>query len=245
MEQHAPTTGYDPCNSSGEMSYELFLFDADDTLFDFRACERRALSSALKLHGHEEDITGLHQTYMSESAQLWRELEQGKVTKDFLKTERFRRAFVKHAISLSPEDVGHTYLEMLPEAAEMIESALEICELLARRGRVGIITNGFETVQRRRLASSPLAAHIEFMVVSEACGYVKPDVRFFEHAAKVAGTFEKSKTLVIGDRLETDIAGAHAYGLDACWFNPNRHPATELKPKFEIQHLRELKAILG
>lgn len=227
------------------MKYKLFLFDADDTLFDFKSCERQALSLALKIHGYDTDVTNIHQTYISESAILWRELELGLISKEFLKTERFRRTFSKLAVDLSPEDVGHTYLEMLPETCELVDGALEICQFLSFHGRIGIVTNGFEQVQRRRLARSPLAPHIEFMVVSEACGYVKPDVRFFEFTAKTAGQFEKAATLVIGDRMETDIEGAHGFGLDACWFNPSQQTSTNLKPKFEIKHLSELRTILG
>jgi FMN phosphatase YigB (HAD superfamily) len=111
---------------------------------------------------------------------------------------------------------------------------------------VGIVTNGFEKVQTRRLHGSVLAPHIHFMIVSEQCGFTKPDVRFFDHTMKTAGLFQKSRTLVIGDRLETDIAGAHAFGVDSCWFNPAQlsgHPT--ILPTYEIQQLSELYAIAG
>jgi len=190
------------------MKYDLFLFDADDTLFDFKACEKHAFAATLKQHGYEENIEGLYLTYGLESIILWREVEQGKITKHFLKSERFRRTFAKHDVSLSPEAVGDTYLERLPETCVLMDHALEVCQELSQKGRIGIITNGFEQVQKKRLSTSPLAPYISFVVVSEQTGHAKPDVRFFEYTERMIGEINKSRTLVIGDRLEADIEGA-------------------------------------
>jgi FMN phosphatase YigB (HAD superfamily) len=50
---------------------------------------------------------------------------------------------------------------------------------------------------------------------------------------------------VIGDRWEADILGAHLFGVDSVWFNPQKkdRPAGPA-PTFEIQHLSELKKLL-
>ncbi len=61
----------------------------------------------------------------------------------------------------------------------------------------------------------------------------------------MAKSFSKHSALVIGDRLETDILGAHNYGLDACWFNPtNAQNTLNIKPKYEISHLTEIKKLI-
>jgi 2-haloacid dehalogenase len=222
------------------MKYNLFLFDADDTLFDFKASEKHAFAATLKHHGLHHDIEALYLTYGNESLILWREVEQGKITKDFLKAERFRRTFAKHGVSLSAEAVGETYLELLPETCVLIDQALEVCQTLSQKGRIGIITNGFENVQKKRLSGSPLAPYIQFVIVSEQAGHAKPDTRFFEYTEKMIGQIDKSKTLVIGDRLEADIEGAHNYGLDSCWFNPHKKSTLTIQPKYEINHLSQL-----
>lgn len=222
------------------MKYNLFLFDADDTLFDFKSCEKQAFTATLHHHGHTQNIDQLYTTYGIESLALWREVEQGKISKDFLKSERFRRTFEKHHVMLYPDEVGETYLELLPQTSVLMDYAFELCELLNQKGKIGIITNGFEIVQTRRLQGSRLAPLIQFMVVSEQCGYTKPDIRFFEHTAKLVPEFQKQKTLIIGDRLETDIAGAQNFGVDSCWFNPTKQISTQLKPTYEIQHLSQL-----
>ena len=97
----------------------------------------------------------------------------------------------------------------------------------------------------QRIKNSKLDSYISFVSVSEECGYAKPDVRFFEYSAKLAKKFLKSSALVIGDRLETDVLGAHNFGLDACWFNPQLQTRSqEIAPKFEIKHLSEIRHIL-
>jgi FMN phosphatase YigB (HAD superfamily) len=71
-------------------------------------------------------------------------------------------------------------------------------------------------------------------------------VRFFEYSAKMASKFSKASAIVIGDRMETDILGAHNFGLDSCWFNPAQSPRPDgPAPRFEIKHLAELKNILS
>ena len=103
----------------------------------------------------------------------------------------------------------------------LIDGAREVCETLSRISEVGIITNGVESIQNRRIAASGLSDYISFVATSEACGHAKPDVRFFEYAANMARAFSKDATIIIGDRLDADILGANRYGIASCWFNPD------------------------
>jgi 2-haloacid dehalogenase len=227
------------------MAYDLFLFDADETLFDFRASERRAFKQTLEeigaVNGHPE----LFAYYQEVSLELWTGVEKGLFKKEFIRGERFNRLFAKHGIDADGEAAGHRYLELLPEKCELIDGAEEICGYLSSRGTIGIITNGFKVVQTERMKVAAISKYVMFMVVSEECGFTKPDVRFFEHTAKLVPGFSKERTLVIGDRLEADIQGAANFGVDACWFNPLGIPnGTPLKPKYEIRKLSDLRHLI-
>jgi len=228
-----------------ELKYDLFLFDADDTLYDFGKSEQKAFSKTLSNLGITGGIEEYYTTYKIESAKLWRQLELGETTKDFLLVERFRKTLGLHEIQVCPEAVNNAYLEVLSESVYLHDYALKILEFLHGLGEVGIITNGVEIVQKRKLQKSGLGSYVSFMTVSEKCGYAKPDIRFFEHTMTKAKSVSKKRTLVIGDRLETDIAGAHAFGVDSCWYNPKKsmnHDA--LEPKFQIDHLSQLEKIV-
>ncbi len=196
--------------------------------------------------GLSAQTKAIYEIYKKESALLWFQLEQGKVTKDFLKTERFRRTFEAFALDVPARAASDVYLEILPQTVILLDYAVEICQHLSERAEVGIITNGIETVQKRRLQNSGLAPFISFIAVSEECGFAKPDVRFFEHSSKMARRFSKEKSLVIGDRLETDIQGAHDFGVDACFYNPARLSiSSSHKPRYEISHLSQLHEVVG
>ena len=226
------------------MKYSLFLFDLDDTLLDFRASEKlsfeRALS-ALSLTASDS----LFATYQVENRELWRLFEEGKTTKDELKVERFRKTFALHSIDADPHMASHRYLEALPETVVLIDHAVEILEWLSDKGEIGIITNGIHHTQTQRIQNSPLGKYISFVAVSEECGFAKPDVRFFEYSAKMAKNFDKKKSLVIGDRFEADILGAHQFGVDSVWFNPQKKDRPEAPvPSYEIVHLSEMKKFI-
>lgn len=227
------------------MSYDLFLFDADETLFDFRASEKISLARAFAELGVTENHDRIFATYRKESERLWQLLEQGKTTKDFLKTERFRLTCAAHGLELDAVRLGDLYLDLLPDNVVLIDHAAEILEYLAPKGEIGILTNGIERVQTRRLETSGLGKYVSFMAVSEACGFAKPDRRFFEYGVGLAKSFSPARSIMIGDRLEADIVGGHRFGLDTVWFNPlaSAHSG-DVRPTHEIRHLSELRKIL-
>jgi 2-haloacid dehalogenase len=223
------------------MKHTLFLFDLDDTLLDFKASEKLSFVRTLEALGVHEGIDTLFPQYQAINIALWREFETGTVSKDFLKVERFRKTFAQNGLDLDPAAASHLYLESLSETVVLIDGAKQVCETLCAIGEVGIITNGVEHIQTRRIASSGLKDHISFVSTSEACGYAKPDSRFFDYAAKMARAFAPIETVIVGDRLDADILGANRFGIDSCWFNPDKlQNATEAVPTCEVDSLHAI-----
>lgn len=222
-------------------NYDLFLFDLDDTLLDFRASEVLSFQRTMEELGLQTLTASLFAEYQVVNPSLWKLFEEGKISKDHLKVERFRRILESHQIDLDPEKVSHQYLETLPETVVLYDQAAEVCQKLTEWGEIGIITNGISSVQSRRIQNSAIAPYISFVCVSDDCGYAKPDIRFFEHSVKMAKSFFKDKSLVIGDRIDIDVQGALNFGVDSCWFNPKKiSHATGLVPSYEIHHLSQL-----
>jgi YjjG family noncanonical pyrimidine nucleotidase len=223
--------------------YRLFLFDADDTLFDFRRSERTAFASTLLEAGvPEERALELLPRYREISHELWGYLEQGRVTQEELRTERFRRLYSAYAIAADPAQAGLSYLDHLSRGTHLIDGALEVCLALKERGaRLGIVTNGFKRVQEPRFRASPLATVIGELVISEEFGAAKPDPRIFHHALERVSHLDRDTAVFVGDRLESDIAGAHRAGLASCWFNARGETnGTGIRPSHEISRLEEL-----
>lgn len=224
------------------MKYNLFLFDLDDTLLDFKESERLSFFSGMESLGLKSDHHELFKLYQTENNALWKLFEQGLTTKDHLKVERFRKVFDAFNIDIDPELASKRYLETLPDTVVLIDHAEEICEFLSGHGEIGIITNGIHHVQTQRINNSKIKPYISFVSVSDMCGHAKPDPRFFEFSARMAKNFSKDSTIIIGDRFDADILGAHRFGIDSCWFNPHQQKKlSEINPTYEIRHLSEIK----
>jgi putative hydrolase of the HAD superfamily len=80
-------------------------------------------------------------------------------------------------------------------------------------------TSSSEEVIRFALAQHHLAEHLSFVIVSSAYGVRKPNPWLYEVAAARLGV-DARDVWFIGDRLDTDVAGARAAGMTAVWFNP-------------------------
>lgn len=227
------------------MKYNLFLFDLDDTLLDFQASEKLSFKSTFNNFNISDDlIDALHKTYKVENNLLWKQIEKGEIDKDFLKVERFKRTLDIHKIEIPPHKMSDFYLEQLPKNVVLIDGAVEILAHLKSFGEIGIITNGIEATQRQRINNSPLKDYIDFIAVSEECGYAKPDIRFFEYAASKASVFIKDKTIIVGDRIEADILGANNFGIDSCWFNPHDQPLIEgVLPSYVVKSLHDISKL--
>jgi HAD superfamily hydrolase (TIGR01662 family) len=79
---------------------------------------------------------------------------------------------------------------------------------------------------RYELGKHGLAEHLAFIVVSADYSVRKPHVLLFETAAARLGVLPED-IWFMGDRVDTDVAGAKAAGMTAVWFNPNKRPGSD------------------
>lgn len=228
------------------MKYDLLFFDADDTLLDFKKSEDISFQITLEKHGLADHQKKLHQSYKIINHRLWNDHAEGKISKDFLKVERFRKLLEVNNLNGDPWKLSDDYLDTLPDKVFLIDGALELLQALHKKIPLIIITNGIGETQHKRLHNSGIKPLIDLMVVSEECGHTKPDQRIFNHTFNLLNkTHLTSRTLMIGDKLETDILGANNIGIDSCWFNPEKEKNdTSIVPTYEIQKLADLLRFL-
>jgi len=227
--------------------YDLVFLDADDTLLDFGKSERLALEATLAPLGIEVDGT-VFGTYVRINARAWAAVEAGTLDREVLKARRFAELFEALGLSADPSSAaraGEAYLDSLSEQAWLLEGALETCALLRARARLVLLTNGITRVQRGRLARSGLDRAVDAVVISEEAGFAKPDPRVFELGASLVGLSDKTRMLIVGDSLSSDIQGGVNYGIDSCWYNPRRLPLGKPQPTYEVATLAELPHLLG
>ena len=227
------------------MKYELLLFDADGTLFDFEKCEADALSNTLSrfnISFPDEDLSAL---FKRVNIKIWEEFENKLITAGELKTERFRRYFSLINVDADPQEFSNEYLLNLSRGTDLLPGALDLIKSIHTDFKIVIITNGLTSVQKPRFENSAIFPYVDKYVISEEFGIPKPNKEIFEHALSVAGHAEKSTTLMIGDKLSSDIKGGINFGVDTCWYNPYSKPnSSDIKPMYEIKSLPELKQII-
>jgi putative hydrolase of the HAD superfamily len=81
-------------------------------------------------------------------------------------------------------------------------------------------TSFSEAVIRYELGKHGLAEHLAFVMVSSDYAVRKPNVLLFETAAARLGV-HPNDIWFMGDRVDTDVAGAKAAGMTAVWFARN------------------------
>jgi 2-haloacid dehalogenase len=144
-----------------------------------------------------------------------------------------------------PEAFSQQYLANLGDCTDLIPGARDLLEALDGAVHLALITNGLKEVQRSRLAKSGLRRYFEAVVISDEEGVSKPEPGIFDVAFDRMGHPPKDAVLMIGDSLTSDMRGAVCYGIDACWFNPERLPHDPAVPvRYEIRHLDELRLLL-
>ncbi len=85
--------------------------------------------------------------------------------------------------------------------------------------RLGIVTNGYTTMQRRKIHHHRLASVVDFVLISEEAGVHKPEKAIFDLAlGKAEATAERS--VFVGDTPAADIDGARNAGLHAVLMDP-------------------------
>ncbi len=227
--------------------FTTLLFDADDTLLDFYMDERQALIRALTHYGvptTEENI----KIYSDINQGMWKQLEKGEITKPELKRTRFKKFFdaIGFECDEEPLTVNEYYLSLLGEGGNTLEGAVETVKALHEQGfELHIITNGVAQTQAKRLTRSGLLPYINEVFVSETIGYQKPRKEYFDAVLDSINEKDKSKILVIGDSLTSDIQGAMNAGLPCCWLNRyGKELPEEYSVDWTIRDIREINNIV-
>ena len=222
------------------MKYTTVLFDADDTLFDFGAAEHEAITGVLSNFGLPHDESVINE-YSRINTGFWKMLERGEIKKDELKYRRFEAFCEYYGFAVDARAMAEEYMALLSRQNQMIDGAPEICERLFGKCRLYIITNGIKFIQEGRLSTSPLKKYFDKVFISEVIGFDKPSREYFDAVVKEIPDFDKSKTLVVGDSLTSDIKGGINFGFDTCWFNPKGKDRPDgLSITYEIKTLDEI-----
>ena len=225
--------------------YDLLLCDADDTLFDFGKAEENAFADACAVMGFAA-TKELLEIYSVINEALWKLLEQGGITQKVLRVRRFEQFLEKICrTDLDAQAMSDAFVQSLGRQSVPIDGAIEAIARWSKIVPVIIVTNGIAKVQHNRMNGSEVRHYIRGMVISEEVGAAKPDPKMMEVGMEMAGVTDKSRVLMLGDSLSSDMAAAANAQVDACWYNPKKNVNKKGLPiRYEITDLDDVDGIL-
>ena len=135
--------------------------------------------------------------------------------------------------TLLVEEPGKHLWEM---AITPIPNVLEVLTTLKRRYRLGVISNTVgsgDAELTEALDKAGIRRLIDALVTSRDFGKAKPDPAIYAEGARRLGV-PLDETVMVGDRLDTDVAGALHAGIPGIWL---RHPGAIALPGIAPSHI--------
>lgn len=201
--------------------FDYVLLDADETIFDFKRAEAHSFKLMLEQFGVEYTDERLS-LYSGINLKMWKALERGEVTRERLKTLRFDMFFEQIGVSgIDTVAVNDCYLTNLSNSTFLIDGAVEFVKELSKYCKIYLATNGLTKAQTGRFSKSAVKDYIDGMFISEQIGYAKPDKAYFDYIFSELKITDKSRVIMVGDSLTSDMQGGRNAGITTCLYSRN------------------------
>lgn len=221
------------------------FFDLDDTLCDYAGARRERLRHAFLQTG-DPRLAGLPVAAMNELISRSIALHPHGVDHfpELLTAEGVGDQEA-HARAMTWYRTHRFHgLALFPDAVRVV--AATRCDDRGRCRPVGVITNGPADVQRAKLNLLGVEGIVDFTLVSGEFGVGKPDPAIFGEALRRAGV-PPADSLMVGDTLEYDVAGAGASGVRSAWLHAGdgRRGPGQPVPDATITELADVLTLIG
>lgn len=200
------------------------FFDLDRTLWDFDSNSRSCLEELYReynLDAFQDDVNDFIEDYMAINKTLWARYREGSISKDELRIIRFQKALqnIGYNDRLGIREIAEKYLDRCPMLPGVIPEAKQTVQILSELHNIHILTNGFRSVQLRKLSNTGIGSYINHVITSEDAQTAKPNRGIFDYAMHVTGA-TKMNSVMIGDSHDVDVIGARLMGWKTIWFDP-------------------------
>jgi len=230
------------------MPYKDLFFDLDHTIWDFELNSKETLWDLhLKYELEAKGINNFDEFYSIYSVhnhKLWDRYSKGFIKQEELRWKRIYLSLLDYKIAdeaLSKE-MSVDYLDILPNKKNLFPYTIEILDYLKNKDyKMHLITNGFESVQFKKIKNSNIADYFTEVITSEGSNSLKPNKEIFEYALKASGA-KLETSIMIGDNESADIQGAINVGMDSIFVNHLQIQPT-VPATHTITHLKELENI--
>lgn len=225
---------------------KAILWDIDGTVLDFIKSQTESIRACFKKYGLGDCTDEMLDRYTQINQHYWEELELEKISKQQVLEYRFVDFFKEYNISsVSANEFNIAYESGLPDYINILGNSIDVISKLKGRIKQYAVTNGAFFVQEKRLEKSRLNDLLDGAFISDAVGYEKPSVKFFDYVFQNIEHFNRDEIMIVGDSLTSDMLGGNNAGIICCWFNPNKNKNdTNVKIDYEITNLNEVFDII-
>ncbi len=231
------------------MPIRAVLFDWGGTLvrddqLDFGVCLRAACEAAVA-HGVHVSPEVFARAFASALPPYVPGITTAASRADTVLTAAFRHTG-EHASATLVADVTAAFAAADMARQELFEDARALLGGLKYRGyRIGVVTNTLfpATYWAPHFQRLGIAGYIDVLSSSADLGVLKPHPGLYEHALAALGV-ACSEAVFVGDRLETDIAGARSANIPAILIDRSG-TAPAMVGCTVVSHLSALSGVLG
>ena len=230
------------------MAYKDLFFDLDHTLWDFELNSKETMQELYDTHQLASigitDFDAFFTIYIAHNHRLWDRYSKGFIKQDELRWKRIYLSLLDFKIGNEKlaRDMSVDFLEILPTKKKLFPYTIEILTYLKDKNyKMHLITNGFESVQFKKINNANIAHFFNEVVTSEASNSLKPQKEIFEYALKNANA-QIDQSIMIGDNESADIQGGINAGMDTIFVNhigatPHVHATPEV---FDLPSIAKL-----
>jgi putative hydrolase of the HAD superfamily len=208
----------------GDRPVTALLLDLDDTILDYssgvdeswgEACAAAAGEVGLDAARLAAQVALSRRWFWDDPARHGRERTDmlgawSKIAADAL--ERLGATAPAVAARLAEDFAARRWAVM-----RLFPGALPTLEALRATGvPLGLVTNGDQRQQRRKIEQFGLGGFFDVVVIEGEFGVGKPDAAVYRHALAALGAPPHAAAMV-GDHLEWDVAGPMRLGLAGIW----------------------------
>ena len=228
--------------------YDNYVFDLYGTLVDIHTEEaaQEVWEKLAMFYGYyearytpEELQTSYMQLVAGQEAVLKGSLKQephyGHEAYPEIKLEEvFAELFYRKGAEADTELVLHAgqfFRVLSTHYVKVYEGVPELLQGLKAKGKkLYLLSNAQRIFTEYEMRVLDIVKYFDDILISSDYGIKKPDIGFFQ-ALIQKHTLDVQKTIMIGNDVETDIAGAKAVGMDTCYIHSNISPEYEEKPE--------------
>ena len=132
------------------------------------------------------------------------------------------------------------WFEVLPEYTMVFEKSRYVLETLKKYYKLGMITNGSEKMQSRKIELSGLEELFDTILIAGAYQTAKPDPKLFSLACEKIGC-KSQEAYFVGDSIQNDIIGSYQVGMEPIYiWRDNTKPCDVL----DVKHIYKIEDLL-